>query len=182
MLDVKNDDARWGCRCEACGGTWAERRGNCYEMAARYVLAHGGNLIHGRTHAPADLGPVNHPDLDHAWVEYEHAGIAVVWEPASGAAFPLDYFNLRFRPERFARYEGAKSVTTEIIKHRNWGRWYDMDKHKTCAQCGRPIHLVTIGIDDTKWVTNVRKPRQTWRCPKDPRAPVWMQHRPKVSA
>jgi hypothetical protein len=45
-------------------------------------------------------------------------------------------------------------------------------KTDLCHRCHATIYLAPTGIRTTKWVTNLKKARQTWKCGNDPAYPV----------
>ena len=51
---------------------------------------------------------------------------------------------------------------------------------RTCVRCGATIHLAKTSGETFKWVTNINKPKDTWRCGNDPDYPV-RSHSPSPS-
>jgi hypothetical protein len=111
------------CYCNECGGTQRRRTGNCYEVSAHYAVKHQAYLVHGRITAPADLGPVPHSTLDHAWCELTGPfGVPMVWEPVHGKILPKTLWDGRYSAERDAVYS-AEDTRQMVLKHKHFGPW-----------------------------------------------------------
>jgi hypothetical protein len=50
-------------------------------------------------------------------------------------------------------------------------------EESVCQWCGARIYLVRVSINNWEWVTEVKRPRATWKCYADAQWPAGRLHR-----
>jgi hypothetical protein len=110
-----------------------KRLGRCYELSAKAVLDHPEwTLVHGRLTAPARVGEVKYPLLDHAWCEYEHdlppvdefegIKIEVVFDPVMGRTYPKAIYYSMYKVEVAGRYS-FDEMAKKLVTFKHFGPW-----------------------------------------------------------
>jgi Zn-finger protein len=51
-------------------------------------------------------------------------------------------------------------------------------EESVCQWCGAPIYLVRESINNWEWVTDLKRPRTTWKCFADAEWPAARLHQP----
>ena len=95
------------------GLTYQDRLGQCFEMAARYVIDHPvTELIHG------SIQGYGAPRLDHAWVDTGSG----IFDAVMGKHFTYDEWELFANPIEGDRFS-YRTLSKLISKHKHWGPW-----------------------------------------------------------
>jgi hypothetical protein len=122
----RNPKFPFPCWCDSCGGNAEYRKGNCYETCAHYVLTHGGYLVHGHICAPDEIaGTVNHPELDHAWVELlppHPFGVPMIWEPVLSREMPRVLWDKKYNARYDAVYD-TQALRRKLREYETYGPW-----------------------------------------------------------
>jgi hypothetical protein len=56
-------------------------------------------------------------------------------------------------------------------------RWGAVEE-SVCQWCGARIYLVRVSINNWEWVTDLKRPRATWKCYADAEWPAARLHQP----
>jgi hypothetical protein len=120
----RDDRGRWGNSGES---GWVEgdnparipafdtsRLGRCYELAGKYVIDHGGTLVHGQIQG-AGL-----PPLGHAWVKSPDG--KSVWEPTSGHTYTSAAFERLYHGKELATYSKVEAAA-QMLETKIFGPW-----------------------------------------------------------
>ena len=108
--------------------------GQCYRVAASYVIDNGGTLVHGLIRN--DVG-----DVGHAWVELPERDI---YEPTTDTVMPMSVFRHLYHPYGLARYK-RDEILAMTLTHKQWGPWDDQSNdwhtyyHVAASDHGSPI-------------------------------------------
>jgi len=51
-------------------------------------------------------------------------------------------------------------------------------EESVCHWCGAVIYLVRVSINNWEWVTDLKRPRATWKCYADAEWPAARSHQP----
>lgn len=92
-----------------------DRTGNCLELAAQYVVANDGTLVHGSIYNQA----FSVQRIGHAWVVREDGWI---FEPTQGARWNPEAFRWWFTPIVDATYS-VEEACINMLKSGHYGTW-----------------------------------------------------------
>jgi len=110
------------------------KRGDCFEVAGRLVLAVDGVvLVHGRVVGAS--GPLTGVEHWHAWVEYDEVvpfpdgrrgALRLVVDRSNGhdVTLPAEYYYEVGQVRRTHRYERGQALA-QMVRHEHWGPWDD---------------------------------------------------------
>jgi len=94
--------------------------GSCYKLALEHVLNHkDATLVHGIVTGQCEIEGVRY---GHAWVEFRHNGLDIVFDPSIDKAFPKDLYYSIGEIEYTKRYTLDEALLI-LTEQQHYGPW-----------------------------------------------------------